>query len=197
MSTQYDREAWLTEAAALIHAEKIGPALPAGHVIPHPYRVSVGYSPRSKGGKVIAFCAIAAASADRHNEIFVSPAIDDSIEVLAALAHELVHQADDCASGHRNFFARVARRIGLEGPLTATTAGPELAQYLQTIVDLLGPIPHAKLDLNLAKKKQTTRMIKVACQSCDFSFRTSQANIDKITSWTCPSCQADDNGLSV
>ena len=188
-TNELDREQWLTRAAHIIQDELITPNLPAGHQIQNPFRVSVGFPPRSRANtKTLAVCIKSTASADQHNEIFVTPAMDDSIEILASLVHELVHQADDCQSGHQNFFARVARRVGLEGKLTATHAGQELQQYLQTIVDDLGNIPHAKIDLSIAKKKQTTRLIKVQCVACDWNFRISNTQLNAMTDTTCLSC---------
>jgi len=192
-----DREAWLTEAAQLILDDKI---LPASSITPaHPFRVSVGFPPRSRasGGKVLAVCCKAHASADSHNEIFIAPHVSDSLEVLSALCHELVHYSDDCASGHRNHFATVARRIGLEGKLTATRAGSELKEYLQSIIDIIGQIPHGALNIDKAKPKQTTRMLKVLCPDtqCNFSYRTTQVNIIKITDLLCPACNVSDMRL--
>ena len=184
-----DREAWLTEAAQLIQDEVIYPALPKSHIINTPFRVSVGFPPRSRANsKTIAICIASKASADLTNEIFITPQLDDSFAILEALTHEMVHQADDCHSGHRNFFASVARRIGLDGKLTATHADSKLSSYLLTVVRLLGDIPHAAINIDTAKKKQTTRMIKIECDSCGFHFRTTQAQIDNITSWNCLSC---------
>ncbi len=184
-----DREAWLTEAAELIQAELITPKLPADHIIPHNFRVSVGFPPNSRASSSrIAVCFKAEASKDNTNEIFITPTIDDSITILAALSHELIHQADNCESGHRNFFAKVARRIGLEGKLTATTAGDEITDYLNTLIDVLGPIPHAKLDVGIAKPKQQTRMIKVYCPACAFQFRTTNRHLICIQLTQCIAC---------
>ena len=188
-----DREAWLTEAAAVISDDIIAPALPQGHAIPHPYRVSVGFPPRRRAGnkRTLAVCCVAEASADLHNEIFVTPELADPQQILAALVHELIHQADNCESGHRNFFAQVARRVGLDGKLTATTAGPELAPRLDELAALLGPIPHASLNIDQAAPKQSTRMIKVECKRCGFHFRSSTKQLDRVD-WpraTCPCCR--------
>lgn len=190
-----DREAWLTEAAQFILDDIIYPKMPNDWNPPNPFRVSVGYPPRSTArSKTIAVCIKAEASASGHSEIFVTPAIGDSMLMLGALAHELVHYSDDCQSGHKNHFARLARAIGLEGPLTATVPGADLLDALNDIRVTLGDIPHSAIDLGKAKAKQTTRMLKIACPSeeCKFSFRTSQANIDKITEWLCPACNIED-----
>lgn len=191
-----DREEYLTEACNMILGSIIAPAISADWEPAHPFRVSVGYAPRSRANsKVVAVCIASAASADSHNEIFVTPAIDDSMVIMANLAHELIHYSDDCESGHKNFFARIARRIGLEGKLTATVAGDRLKGQLQKIVDTLGEIPHAKIDLDKAKPRQSTRMIKVACpdtETCGFSYRTSQTNISKISDFLCCACAVHD-----
>ena len=184
-----DREAWLTESAQLIQDEIINPNLPAGHNIPHAFRVSVGFPPNSRANSThIACCIKAEASADSHNEIFISPIKDDSREILHALTHELCHQSDNCESGHRNHFAKLARRVGLLGKFTATHAGPELLEYFDTIINLLDDIPHAAINIAIAKPKQATRMLKVYCDECGFQFRTTQSQIERIQVTECIAC---------
>ena len=190
-----DRETWCTEAAQYILDDLIRPEMHDQWQPAHPFRVSMGYAPRTTArSKTIAVCIVAEASADGHNELFISPSLDDSAAILEALAHEMIHYADNCASGHRNHFARVARAIGLEGPLTATVAGADLARKLADIGEMLGPIPHAKIDLGKAKAKQGTRMIKVTCpdNDCGFHYRTSQTNINKVTDFLCPACNVEE-----
>lgn len=189
------REGYLQEALSLILDEKIIPATAArGFVYDKPNcRVSLGWPKGSRGGQAIAQCFRRKASSDGVNEIFVTPEIDDPIAVLEALAHEGIHATDDCASGHRNFFAAVARAIGLEGKLTATHAGEELRQYLQTVVDLLGEFPHHKMDVDKGRKKQGIRQLKVQCSHCGLHFRSSAAQLATIPGLEdarglCPSC---------
>lgn len=193
-----DRETWLTECAQFILDDQLAPLcdIPAT-----PFRISIGF-PSGRPSKVLAQCWKHEASADGVNEIFVSPTVDDSIEILAALTHELIHFTDNCESGHQNHFARVARKVGLEGKLTATVAGADLKQRLQQYVDLLGPIPHAKLDATKSgKKKQGTRMIKVECvnTACEFTYRATQTQLDKVPAWPalCPCCQIESMTTSV
>ncbi len=190
-----DREAWLTEAAQLILDDRIKPHMSADSIT-WPFRVSIGYPPRSRSNsKVIAVCIVHEASSDSHAEIFVTPAISDSILILAALVHELCHYSDNCASGHRGHFAKISRAAGMQGKITECNASDELKVYLQSIVDILGPIPHAAINLEIAKPRQNTRMIKVECpdtKECGFSYRTVQTNINKVTDWLCPACAAHD-----
>ena len=183
-----DREAWLTELAAFILDDKIAPLM-QGETYPAPYRISIGYPPRTRGdSKAIAVCIQSAASADGTSEIFVSPKLGNSLAIAEALSHELTHYSDDCASGHRHHFARVARAIGLIGPLTATYANDELKAYLESIIKILGDIPHAAINLEKAKPKQSTRMIKVLCPKCAFNYRASATQLARVNIWDCPAC---------
>lgn len=191
------REEWLTYAAEIITDDIITPTMGAEWVAPT-VRLSVGFL-SNRATKAIAVCYPRSASTDGVNEIFVSPTKSNSADILASVVHELIHAADDCASGHRNHFARVARAVGLEGKLTATYAGATLKARLETIVELIGQdIPHAALLTSRAKPKQATRMIKVSCveYDCGFTFRATRSNINKMPTSdagldaNCPCCSA-------
>jgi len=182
-----DREAYLTEGADQIidlfgHFDHMPP-----------FRVSVGYAPRHRGGKVLGVCINAEASSDNHFEVFINPVIEDGFEALEVLTHELCHVADRNENGHRGRFARIARGIGLQGKLTSTYAGNRLKAHLKDVVELLGEYPHGSIDIDFTKK-QTTRMLKVSCSDCDFHFRTSRKNVDMLDMDTapCPACEQTD-----
>ena len=182
---ELDREAWLTEMSQFILDDIIMPecnGLPAP-----PIRLSVGF-PTGRRGKAVAVCYKREASSDSTNEIFVSPTLDDSLEIAGALCHEIIHAVDNCASGHRHHFARVARRIGLIGKLTATRASGALLAKLAEYVVLLGKIPHAKLNMAKARTSDGTRMLKCMCGDCGFTFRTSAKWLAYIDNNTCNAC---------
>lgn len=194
-----DREAWLTEAANLMLDDLIMPVVEKwnsknsdNHDRPN-FRISVGFPKHSRGGKAIAVCFVKEASTDGVNEIFINPEIDNPIDVMQALAHELIHAIDDCASGHRHFFAYTARQIGLEGQLTKTVAGKELMGTLLGYADLLGAFPHAKMQMSKGHTKDKTRQLKVECgnSDCGFLFRTSGSQRSKLGESGkafCPAC---------
>lgn len=192
------REQWLTNAAHLILDELV---LPADHELEKPdFRVSVGFPAGSRAGskhKAIGQCFPRSMSADAHNEIFIHPELGgiESLRILDILTHELIHAVDDCQSGHKGRFATLAKACGLEGKMTATTASAGLEEYLQTIIDSLGEIPHQSIDYSNVKK-QPVRNLKVFCNSCDFSFRTSQKNILLMTSFDCLAC-GDSNAMEI
>ena len=181
------REEWLvaaTEALAPIFAE-VDETLPA-------VRVSVGW-PGGRGSKnaVIGQCWASAASADKVAQLFVSPVLDDAVRVLDVLAHELIHAIDDCASGHKGRFAKIAKGIGLTGKMTATVAGDDLKARLVAIAEDLGEYPHAKLanpgDGAEGPKKQTTRMLKVECaEGSGYKVRMTRQWLDEYGAPLCP-----------
>jgi hypothetical protein len=130
-------------------------------------------------------CWNPAASADGVSEIFVSPTVADSVEVLGILAHEIVHAVVGCKHGHKGPFRRAALGIGLRGKMTATVPGDELAERLHALVGVLGAYPHATLDRSM-RKKQGTRMLKVECPDCGYTCRVTRKWLDSSGTPTCP-----------
>jgi transposase len=85
----------------------------------------------------------------------------------------------------------MALSIGFMSPMRTTPASEELKENLNKIIEKIGEFPHDKMDVSNIKK-QGTRNKKVACLSCDFSFRTSQKNIDNMVILDCPACEEED-----
>jgi hypothetical protein len=97
-----------------------------------------------------------------------------------------VHHAVGVECGHKGPFRKLAKAVGLEGKMTATTASKPLAERLHALCVKLGPYPHAKLDATLSgKKKQGTRMLKVVCTACACIVRMTRTSIDEVG---CPTC---------
>lgn len=186
-----NREQYLTTAADIIRSTIIEPAIEQTNTTIErdvKIAVSIGH-PKSK--RALGECWSTSASDDKEtNAIFITPHENDSLRILDVLTHELIHAYDDNESGHRGRFALLARAVGLTGKLTATTAGPELKQKLEDIIDALGEIPHHKLDQS-TRPKQSTRMLKIECEQCDFVFRASRTQISRLNpiDATCPCCQ--------
>lgn len=180
------REEWLVAAI-----DRLAPIFDAvGEQLPT-VRVSVGWpGGRGKKGSVIGQCWSSAASADKVAQLFISPVLADAARVLDVLAHELVHAIDDCESGHKGRFAKIAKGIGLTGKMTATVAGPELKAALDAISVELGPYPHAALALGDGAdgpKKQGTRMLKVECaEGSGYVVRMTRKWLDEYGTPKCP-----------
>lgn len=113
------RQQWLEDAGAALR--KL--FLEKGYKVRREIRYTIGWPKGSHGGKkAIGQCWATDASADKHNEIFVSPeighsgkpGIENSIALLGVLAHEFCHAVSGHAAGHR-----VIKRPG-EPPTKAT-----------------------------------------------------------------------------
>ncbi|WP_326827343.1 hypothetical protein [Streptomyces sp. NBC_01751] len=143
MSREITREEWLHLAIEAMRPKFAELDLP----IPAKVHVSVGfgYGAQRESAKILGQCWSRGASEDGVNHIFISPEITTPLQVLETLIHELVHAADDCANGHKGTFAKVAKALGLIGQMTATYAGPELAETLRDLAKGLGPYTHAAL----------------------------------------------------
>ena len=104
--------------------------------------------------------------------IFISPLMADPIRVLDIAVHELVHACVGNKEGHGAVFGRLARAVGLEGPLRATHAGPELEQFLTELAKKLGTFHHDPLKhYKSPVKTQTTRQRLYQCDCCDKKIR--------------------------
>ena len=125
----------------------------------------------SRRSRTIGQCHKTEWSGDKTNEIFISPVIDNPLEAIATLTHEMVHVLDDCKSGHKGAFRRTMKLVGLEGKPTHTHAGEELTVRLNTILEGLGAYPHHALNPVAREKKQTTRLLKAMCSGCGYIIR--------------------------
>lgn len=180
-----NREQWLNELAARLDTALF---TPAGSPLPTNLRISVGFpSTRatSPTKRRIGECWYSDASADLQFEIFISPTIGDGLRAGDVLVHELCHAVLPKGTKHNRTFAKLARRMGLEGKPTATTASEELAATLHTLIADLGEYPHAELHPMCDRKKQKSRMLKAACAECGYTVRLSRQWLD-IAVPVCP-----------
>jgi hypothetical protein len=138
-------------------------------------KVSTGFPSRGGLTKVIGECWKSKAAEDElTHHIFINPRLTDVVEVLATLAHEMVHAADDGEHKHKGPFTRAVRDIGLEGKPTATYAGEDFTAWARSAADDLGQYPHTGLVPVMEEKKQTTRMLKLEADCCGYIVRTTK-----------------------
>ena len=181
MTNRYNtREEWLLAAI-----EQLRPAfVDCGEDFGQP-RVSLGFSPGGRSLQTAGTCWSKEASADNTTEIFISPTVTTTTGpegILAVLVHELIHAAG--YMDHKSGFRRLALRLGLQGKMTATVAGPDLCQRLEAIDRQLGNYPGSYLTAD-TRKKQTTRLIKLECHSCGFIARASRSALENAGYPTC------------
>lgn len=169
------RQKWLE---ALVHA--LRPYFSkAGFAVPANVRVSIGWPRGSHGrGKAIGQCWSDSASSDKHHEIFISPALTDSVQIVGVMVHELVHAVVGTKAGHKGEFKSAALAVGLEGKMTATTSGPELTSWSKDFVKAEGKYPGGAIN-DSARKKEGTRLIKCECTTCGYIVRTTKKWIEE------------------
>ena len=144
---------------------------------------------RASNKKTMGQCSSRSSSDALINEIRIVPTVDDSFEAIDTLAHEMVHAVDDCQNGHKAQFKKICLAVGLDGNkhMRYAEAGEKLGKTIKNIIATIGEYPHDKVDISNVKK-QTTRNIKVACDSCEFSFRTSNKNVESMIHTGCLAC---------
>ena len=159
---QSTREAWLQQA---IHV--LEPVFSkAGYGIP-PVKVSCGFAASSSPRTTMGQCWPRERSGDMVNEIFISPKLEDPVDVLDTLVHELCHAIDDCHSGHGADFQGIAHSVGLEGPARSAAAGEGLRIKLGMISDKLGPYPHRAIVFPPPRPSNVSKS-KAKCPQCGY-----------------------------
>jgi hypothetical protein len=175
-----NREQWLNTAL-----DEMRPWFAeAGDPIPDIVRVSIGWmGGRGRKSSAIGQCWKPEQVKDNTPAIFIIPTLDDPIQILDVLTHEGVHAAGKW--NHRSEFSTLAKKIGLEKPWTATTAGPELKEKLVALAEKLGPFDHAAIRKDQIKK-QPTRLLKVMCPEDGYVARITAKWINEMGFPTCP-----------
>lgn len=181
------REIWLNELmyrlAAYMEEVEPGSAAKVGN-----WRVSCGWPFASR--RAIGQCWSASASKAGKVEMFISPSLERADEVDHVLLHEMVHASVE-VRGHGGKFAKLARKLGLEGKMTATIPGDAVRERLNAIIAGMPPYPHNALHPgDFGIKKQTTRMVKCRCSGCGYILRTTKVWLDKgIPKCGVPECE--------
>src|SRR4051795_4323606 len=171
------REAWLRSATRELTAH----FLEHGYQLPDKIRFAIAFTSTGRKGR-IGECWDASISDDKHYEIFIRADLADPVEVLGVLVKELVHTLLPIEAGHGKEFKAVALKIGLAGAMRRARPGPLLQKRLSELAANLGPLPHARLNIERGvngrisadkPKKQTARLLKAECDApgCGYNVR--------------------------
>lgn len=178
------REDWLNAFVDYARVEFAN----AGFPLPDKVRVSVGFTSGGKRGKSIGECWADSCSDDGHFEIFLRPSMETDARIADVLTHELVHAAVGLQARHGKRFKACAEAVGLEGKMTATTAGERWYKWALPILSSLGPLPYAKLNEgeNTGRPKQKTNLLKIECPACGWLARVTAKHITPHAYLGCP-----------
>jgi hypothetical protein len=139
-------------------------------------RYAIAFPSTGRRGARIGECWHSSTSADGNFEIIIRADIADPVEVLGVLVHEDIHVLLPPDVGHGKEYRDAAIKVGLEGKMRHAMPGPLLRNLLADIAVNLGPLPHAKLNIEQGRdnkgpadrpKKQGTRMLKIECLECE------------------------------
>jgi hypothetical protein len=157
------RELWLQNAVDLV-----SPIFKnKGYTIPK-VQVSCGFPSTGNKSKHVGQCWGKSSTNDGTNQLFISPVLDEPVQVLDTLVHELVHAIDDCIHHHGPEFKKIATDLGLQGPMREASAGPWLKEHLIGIAKQLGKYPHSKINLAHSSSKKTGPRPRAKCKKCGY-----------------------------
>jgi len=157
------REQWLHKAVELV-----SPIFKnKGYTIPK-VQVSCGFPSTGNKSKHVGQCWGKSSTNDGTNQLFISPVLDEPVQVLDTLVHELVHAVDDCIHHHGPEFKKIATDVGLQGLMREASAGPWLQEQLTSISRQLGKYPHSKINLSHSSSKKTGPRPRAKCKKCGY-----------------------------
>jgi hypothetical protein len=157
------RELWLQNAVDLI-----SPIFKhKGYTIPK-VQISCGFPSTGNKSKHVGQCWGRSSTNEGANQLFISPVLDEPVQVLDTLVHELVHAIDDCMHHHGPEFKKIATDIGLQGLMREASAGPWLLEQLTSISKQLGKYPHSKINLAHSASKKTGPRPRAKCKKCGY-----------------------------
>ena len=161
--TYANREQWLMSAV-----DHLVPLFErSGYSVPI-VKVSVGFPSTGAKGRHLGQCWSSKSAVDGINQIFIAPHLQTPFDFLDTLVHELVHAVDDCQSGHGDNFKKIAKDVGLKGPMRSAGAGEWLKQDLLRIAEKLGTFPHGRLSLPIRMMQQTPKRPGAKCSKCGY-----------------------------
>lgn len=175
-----NREQWLAKLAAKA-LPKIASTLEMADEEPA-VKLSCGFpAQQGKRKKIGAQLIPPAASDDFNAEIFVSPTIAEKQAVAKVVLPLLAAAA--CGDYKRGAAYRSA--------LSRTRLnGDNLPAWAEQILSALPDYPHAAITLPEVRK-QSTRLIKVACTRDNYIVRASRSTVEAMGCPICPACNSE------
>jgi hypothetical protein len=165
------REEWLQDAAG-----QLRPYFhECGLEVPEKIRFAVAFPSTGRKGNRLGETWHSRSSGDGTYEIIIRSDLAEPVEVLSVLVNKLVHTVVPDDESHGKKFRAVALKVGLSGKIHKAEPSPLLQKRLAEIAEMIGPLPHASLNINdnpmTTKpidrvKKRGGRMLKAECPEC-------------------------------
>lgn len=179
---ELNREAWLGEVSRLVK-----PLFKQFHLPAH--KLTCGWPSKHALGKTqrrVGECFSPKCSTAGIFEIFISPFLDDSLEVAGTVCHELAHVAAGIEAGHGRDFWKVCQHVGItKGRPTTAMPNELLNQTLQRLIEPLGAYPHSKLQPVAKTVEKEKKSVTLVCPSCFVKVRISKKHLAQSGHPTC------------
>jgi hypothetical protein len=188
MRTAVDREEWLTRLAR----EHLWPLIRTRQgAVPQSWRISVKLR-RERGKAVPANAArwVEVFSRDQCRHIELSPLLT-AYEATHILLHELIHASVGIDRGHDKEFRRLARAVGLTGPIRSTAPDKALDQWMRKVLRRMPRYPAQRL--YPAGWGPPSRMLTMLCPVCSYVIRVARLMLT-LGIPTCPNATCRDRG---
>ena len=166
------REAWLEQAVILLREHMASCSV---YLYSYP-RVSCGFPSRGGEVRTVGQCFSPKVCRDGRSQVFISPVVSGSIEVLGILLHELIHATVGVEHKHGKVFSQAAKSVGLVRPWRSTTIGETLRPVLNRFVTLLGPYPHAAIQMEAMQRVTSRETSDVPKKSMGSRLRLYECN---------------------
>ena len=184
------RESWLKAATAMLRPH----FSQCGYDIPEKMRFAIAFPSTGRKSRRVGELWHSVTSGDESYELIIRADIAEPVEVLSVLVRELVHSVVPVDAGHGKLYKEAALKIGLTGKMREAVPSPLLLPLLAEIADALGPLPHAKLDIEngptaIARpKKQRARLLKATCTelNCGYTVRITSKWVKDLGPPLCP-----------
>jgi len=162
-----------------------------GYKLPKKIEVSVGFPSMGVKSSTIGETFPRTASKKGANQIFISPNVKNSVEVLTVLAHELIHAYLDCEFGHTAPFQKIAGNIGLTTPWVEAKGSEAFLTMVRGWAAELGNYPHGGFkDYLVFSDTQKSYLKRVECPDCQYLMRITNRWLAKAVP-KCPLCNKE------
>lgn len=154
-----------------------------------PYRIACGFPSRDGiGRKMVRLgeCHAKEFSRGKLFEIFISPLLDNSLEVAGTVVHEMAHIAAGIQDGHGREYAKVCKHVGLtRGKVTNAMPGVRLNDHLRKIIDVQGKYPHHKIVPKQQFVIRAKTTMRLECDKCGCKVTMTTKWLDNAGAPTC------------
>lgn len=169
------REQWLTKAVSALNTQVFDDQMPKA------WSVTCGQY-FGKNANILGTCVDAEVSTNGTTSIFISPALQDPMDVLGTLVHEMIHAVVGVQEKHGGKFKKMAIELEMSMPAKSTLPVPDTVLWtrLERLSAELGPYPHAALNPIEKPKRVSALMTFVSPEDPEYTVSASMEKVIRL-----------------